>query len=130
MVEITKVKISGVSGRELGTGGWKTIHSAPEETTAGAPAIHVSDEAARSTVKDTLLQMAEELTVQAGYAAAFKDVVYSALLHHVRAKFLRGASLGLAERSDVDYAWKMLPQMRNKVAAIPGLIAGVIEHGD
>ena len=81
-------------------------------------------------VKEALLDMAELLTVEAGYAATFKDAVYSALLHHVRAKFLKGSSLGLAERSVVDFAWKMLRQVRAKVAAIPGLIAGVIEHGD
>lgn len=52
------------------------------------------------------------------------------LANHVRAKFLKGSSLGLAERSDVDFAWKMLRQVRAKVAAIPGLIAGVIEHGN
>jgi hypothetical protein len=73
--------------------------------------------------------MAEFLTVEAGYAATFKDLVYSALLHHVRARFLNGASIGLAERSDLDFAWKMLPQVKAKVGAIPGLVTGVIEHG-
>lgn len=90
----------------------------------------VSDEAAREAVKEGLLEIAEVLTVETGYAASFKAQVYSALLHHVRAKFLKGDSLGLAERSDVEFAWKMLRQMKQKVAAIPGLIAGVIEHGD
>ena len=74
--------------------------------------------------------MAELLTVEAGYAATFKDRVYSALLHHVRAKFLKGCSLGLAERADVDFAWKMLRQVRTKAGAVPGLVAGVIEYGD
>ena len=64
-----------------------------------------------------------------GYAATFKDAVYSALVHHVRLKFLNGLSIGLAEPKDVDFAWKMLPQVKAKVGAIPGLITGVIEHG-
>jgi len=90
----------------------------------------VSDEAVRDAVKEGLLEMAEALTVEAGYATTFKDRVYSALLHHVRAKFLNGTSLGLAERPEVDFAWKMLRQVKTKVESIPGLIAGIIEHGD
>jgi len=81
-------------------------------------------------MKSVLLEIAEALTVEAGYAAAFKDRVYSALLHHVRAKFLNGLSLGLAEGADVDVAWKMLRQVKAKVGTIPGLIAGVIEYGN
>lgn len=130
MVEITKVGIAGVIGQELGGKGWKTIHSAPDESGPRGAVAQVSDEAVREAVKAGLLDMAELLTVEAGYAATFKDQVYSALLHHVRAKFLNGSSLGLAERADVDFAWKMLRQVNAKVGAIPGLIAGVIEHGD
>lgn len=128
-IEITKLGIAGVIGQELGGKGWKTIHSAPEE---GGPAnaSQVSDEAARDAVKTTLLDIAEELTIMAGYAAFFKDCVYSALLHHVRAKFLNDSSLGLAERAEVDFAWKMLRQVKSKVSAVPGLVAGIIEDGD
>ncbi|MGH9432262.1 MAG: DEAD/DEAH box helicase [Terriglobia bacterium] len=130
VVEITKVGIAGVIGQELGGKGWKTIHSAPEANGPGGAVAQVSDGAVRDAVKAGLLDMAEELTVEAGHAATFKDRVYSALLHHVRAKFLNGASLGLAERAEVDFAWKMLPQVKSKVRNIPGLIAGIIEHGD
>ena len=52
------------------------------------------------------------------------------LWQHVRRKFLKGSSLGLAEREEVEYAWKMLRQTNAKVGAIPGLIAGIIEYGD
>ena len=128
--EITRVDIVGVVGRELGGGGWKTVRSAPDGTPSDGPAVEISDDAARDAVKNGLLQMAEELTVAAGYAASFKGRVYSALLHHVRAKFLDGSSLGLAERPEVEFAWKMLRQVEQRVAAVPGLIAGVIEHGD
>jgi superfamily II DNA or RNA helicase len=131
VVEITKVNVAAVVGQELGGRGWKTIQSAPEDTGERGPVGQISDEAVREAVKTRLLEIAEELTVAAGYAATFnKDRVYSALLHHVRAKFLNGASLGLAETSDVEFAWKMLPQVKEKVGAIPGLVAGVIEHGD
>jgi hypothetical protein len=130
VVEITKVGIAGVVGQELGGKGWKTIHSAPEVSGPGDALAPVSDEAVREAVKEGLLEMAEELTVEAGCAATFKDRAYSALLHHVRAKFLNGTSLGLAERAEVDFAWKMLRQVKTKVGAVPGLIAGIIEYGD
>ena len=130
VVEITKVGIAGVVGQELGGQGWKTIHSAPETSGPSDAVTQVSDEAVREAVKAGLLDMAEDLTVEAGYAATFKDRVYSALLHHVRAKFLDGSSLGLAERAEVDFAWKMLRQVKAKVGAIPGLIAGIIEYGN
>jgi len=130
VIEITKVGIAGVVGQELGGKGWKTIHSAPDESGPRGAVAQVPDEAVREAVKAGLLDMAELLTVEAGYAATYKDQVYSALLHHVRAKFLNGSSLGLAERADVDFAWKMLRQVKAKVEAIPGLIAGVIEYGN
>lgn len=130
VVEITKVSIAGVVGQELGGQRWKTIHSTPDLNGPGGAVAQVSDEAAREAVKAGLLEMAEVLTVEAGYATTFKDQVYSALLHHVRAKFLNGSSIGLAERTDVDFAWKMLRQVKAKVGAIPGLIAGVIEYGN
>ena len=129
-VEITKVGISSVVGQELGEGGWKTIHSAPDPSAPGGAGVQISDEAIRDAVKMGMLEIAEMLTVEAGYAATFKGRVYSALVHHVRKKFLSGSSLGLAEREEVDFAWKMLRQMKTKVGAISGLIAGVIEYGD
>ncbi len=128
-VEITGVGIAGVVGHELGGKGWTTIHSAPDESGSESVTTRVSDAAVREAVKAGLLDMAEQLTIEAGYAATFKDRVYSALLHHVRAKFLNDLSLGLADRADVDYAWKMLQQVKAKVGAMPGLIAGIIEYG-
>lgn len=129
-VEITRVSISGVVGQELGGQRWKTIHSAPDEAGYAGASEQTSEARMRESVKAALLDMAELLTVEAGYAATFKDVVYSALLQHVRMKFLNGSSIGLAESKDVDFAWRMLPQVKAKVGAIPGLITGVIEHGD
>lgn len=132
VIEITKVDIAGVVGRELGGKGWTTVHSAPETESTGRSAARVSDEALREAVKSALLEMAETLTVEAGYAAMFKDRVYSALLHHVRAKFLSDPDGGFAfaDRSEVEFAWKMLRQVKTKTAAVPGLIAGIIEYAD
>ncbi len=130
VVEITKLDISGVVGRELGKEGWKTLHSAPDAAGAFVSAVEYSDSAARDAVKSGLLDIAEILTIDAGYAASFKDRVYGALVHHVRSKFLNGSSLGLADRKEVNFAWKMLSQVKTKVVAIPGLVAGIIEHGD
>ena len=132
VAEITRVDLAGVVGQELGGEGWKTIYSAPDDVAAGDQVVRVeiADESVRDAVKDGLLDMADELTVAAGYASMFKDRVYSALLHHVRARFLNGSSLGLAERSEVELAWKMLRKVQTRVSAVPGLVAGIIEYGD
>ncbi len=130
VIKITKVDIAAVVEQELGGAGWKTVHSAPDEDAPLETLSRLSDQAVREAVKEGLLEMAETLTVEAGHAATFKHHVYSALLHHVREKFLNDSSLGFAERSDVDFAWRMLEQVQAKVGAIPGLIAGVIEYGD
>jgi len=128
--EITKVEIESVVGRELAGEGWTTIQSIAETPAGGgAAAVQVSDATLRDTIKETVLQMAEELTVQAGYAAGFKSEVYSALMAHIRERFLGGTSLGLAERAELLFAWRMLLQVKKKVAAVPGLIAGIIEYG-
>jgi hypothetical protein len=129
-IEITRVDIEAVLGRELAAAGWKTIHSAPDvpEAPPGAPIEH-SDETIRDAIKSTVLEYAEELTVRAGYAAGFKSEVYSALMHHIRDKFM-GTSLGLADRQALLYAWKMLAQVRKKVMETPGLVAGIIEYAN
>ena len=92
--------------------------------------VLVTDASVRDAVKTSMLDIAEALTVEAGYAAGFKDKVYGALVQHVRKRFLKGNSLGLADRADVEFAWKMLPQVMTKVGAVPGLVAGIIEYGD
>ncbi|GAG69116.1 unnamed protein product, partial [marine sediment metagenome] len=51
-----------------------------------------------------------------------------ALMRHIRGKFLDNMTLGLADRRGLDYAWKMLGQVEAKVAAIPGLVGGMIEY--
>ncbi len=130
VVEITKVGIAGVTGQELGGKGWTTIHSAPDPSAPSATGVVVTDEAVRDAVKTGMLDIAEALTVEAGYAAGFKEKVYGALVQHVRNKFLKGNSLGLADRADVEFAWKMLRQVKTKVGAVPGLVAGIIEYGD
>ena len=130
VVEITKVGITGVVGQELGKDGWKTILSAPDLSAPAEAAVEVSAEAIRQAVTTAMVEIAEALTVEAGHAATFKGQVYSALVQHVRKNFLNSNSLGFAEREDVDFAWKMLPQMKTKIGAIPGLIAGIIEYGD
>lgn len=131
VVEITKVEIESVIGKELADEGWETIQSAPETPDRdGVEAVEVPDDILRDAIKETTLQMAEEMAVQAGFATGFKSEVYSALIRHIRERFLNGTSLGLAERTELSFALKMLPQVNSNVSAVPGLIAGIIEYGD
>ena len=128
-VEITDQKITGVTGKELVPKGWKTIHSAPDlPLNNNGTQVEVTDDTMREAIKGRVLDLAEELCVNAGYAAGFRGEVYSALMQHIREKFLDGASLGLADRRRLDYAWKMLDQVKANVTAVPGLVGGIIEY--
>jgi type III restriction enzyme len=130
VVEITKVNIAGVIGKELAGEQWTTVKGAPDMPDGGSTEkVEVSDDMLRDAIKEAVLQMAEEMTVEAGYAAGFKSEVYSALMGHIRERFLDGASLGLAEQAELSFAWKMLAHVKKNVSAVPGLIAGIIEYG-
>jgi type III restriction enzyme len=131
LMEITKVNISGVIGKELAGERWQTIHSAPDlPEGADKTDTEVSDDTIREAIKENVLQMAEEFIVDAGYATAYKSQMYSVLIKHIRDKFLGGTSLGLAERGMLVFAWKMLPSVRQHIQSTPGLISGIIEHGN
>lgn len=130
-VEITDQKITGVTGKELIHKGWKTIHSAPDlPPTDNGTQVEVTDDIMREAIKERVLDLAEELCIKTGYAAGFRGEVYSALMHHIREKFLDNTTLGLADRRCLDYAWKMLDQVRAKVTEVPGLVGGMIEYAN
>ena len=125
--EITKVKIDSVKGEELAGDRFIEYSSAPE--VGEGEAFQHTTNTLREGAKSRLLEMAERLTIDAGYATAFNGAVYGVLLGHVRQRFLKN-SIGLADRPELLYAWKMLGQVEQNFIAIPGLVAGVIEHGD
>jgi type III restriction enzyme len=130
-VEITDQKITGVTGKELAGKKWKTVYSAPELPPNGnGKQVEVTDVVMREAIKSQVLEIAEELCIQAGYAAGFRGEVYSALMQHIRAKFLDNTTLGLSERRCLDYAWRMLDQVKSKVGALPGLVGGIIEYAN
>ncbi len=128
-VEITRVDLKGVVGRELGSPDWLTVSSAPELPVVKDEINGKSDdENLRDAIKQRLIEISEELTIAAGPARSLSGKVYGALIYHIRSKFLNGASLGLAERADLEVCGKMLEQMKAKVANVPGLITGIIEY--
>lgn len=130
-VEITDQKITSVTGKELAGKGWKAIHSAPDlPPTNNDIKVEVTDERMREAIKERVLEIAEELCIKAGYAAGFRGDVYSALMRHIRHKFLDDTSLGLADRRCLDYAWRMLDQVKTKVGTVLGLVGGIIEYAN
>jgi len=130
-VEITDQKITSVTGKELAGKGWKTIHSAPDlPPNDSSTQVKVSDAIMREAIKRRVLEFAQELCVNAGYAAGFRGEVYSALMQHIRGKFLGNMTLGLADRRCLDYAWRMLDEVKAKVANAPGLVGGMIEYAN
>jgi len=130
-VEITDQQITGVTGRELAGKKWKTVYSVPDlPLNSNGTQVEVTDDVMREAIKSQVLDLAGELCVQAGYAAGFRGEVYSALMQHIRAKFLDNATLGLADRRHLDYAWRMLYQVKAKVGTVSGLVGGIIEYAN
>ena len=64
-IEITKVDIAGVVGQELSADGWKSIQSHEEARGGNEAQTPLSDDAAREATRESLLQMAEEMTIYA-----------------------------------------------------------------
>lgn len=131
-VEITRVDITEVIGRELAGSKWVSHHTPPEVREKGELYVAPpSDEVLRESIKARLLEIAEELLDAAGYAPIeYKGMMYQVLIEHIREKFLDGETLGAATREQLLYVWKMLPQVKQKIQSIPGLIGGIVEYGD
>lgn len=130
-VTITDSVITGVEERKLDAGGWTTVKSAPDRRDPGDSApIPESAEDLAEAVKTELLAMAERLLRQVGHTAQFTGLIYKNLLGHVRSKFLEGASLGLAERHHLEAAWRMSHLAEKQILETPGLVEGMVKHGD
>lgn len=127
-VAITEQDITGVERRELDGRGWLTTESAPGNVAAGEvilPRPEMED-----AVKSGLLAMSERLLNDAGHSLHFKGPVYAILLKHIRAKFLDGMSLGLAEEHHLETAWRMLPKVEETIGKAPGLVQGMVKYGN
>ena len=124
-VEITDQEITGIEGRELDGDGWR-IREAPAEYHAG-DAVDIDYAEA---LQDELQEMAERLLEHAGYSDQHKGFMYSTLLKHIRTKFLDGASLRLAERHQVEAAWRMRNKVEEAIRSTPGLIGGIVTYGN
>ena len=126
-VEITRVDLSGVTGRELGPSGWTRQHTAPDE--AGAPTLaDLSADELRMYLRERLNVVAEQATVEAGYPALLRRHVYPPLLDHVSERWLGGAEIPFAEESDLRVAASRLPQLERLLATHTDIVSGMIEH--
>ncbi len=127
-VTITDQDITGVERRELDGQGWLTTESAPDNTVGGEVEIPRPD--LEEAIKSELLLMAERLLDRAGHSSQFKGHIYAVLLKHARAKFLDGASLGLAEEHHLETAWRMLPKVEETIGNAPGLVQGMVKYAN
>ena len=129
-VTITGQDISGVERRELTGEGWRALESAPDSVSGVGASIEADPDALADAVKEALLTMADDLLENAGFTMQFKGRIYGILLEHVKAKFLDGASLGLAEPHHLESAWRTLDEVGEKIASTPGLVEGMVKYGD
>ena len=127
-VTITNQEITSIESTELTGKGWSIREAAAEYKTGGS--VEVDREDLEAAIKQGLLDMADRLLEHAGFSMQFKGQIYGIVLGHVRTKFLDGMSLGLAERHHLDTAWRVLPQVEERIKATAGLIEGMVKHGD
>ena len=127
-VTITDQEITGVEGTELTNKGWSIREAAAEYLPGGS--VDVNREDLEAGIKQELLDMSDRLLEHTGSAVLYKGQIYGILIAHVREKFLNGKSLGLSERHHLDAAWRMLPQVEERIKATPGLIQGMVRYGD
>ena len=127
-VTITDQEISGVERTELTPEGWTIREEGP--TYDADSDVDLDSEQLAEGIKQELLGIAEALLEHAGHSSQFKGRIYGILLGHMRIKFLDGASMGLAERHHLEAARRMLPQVEEKIKAVPGLIEGMVKYGD
>ena len=127
-VTITDQEITGVEHTELTQEGWTIRESGPTYE-AGAE-VDLDPEQLADGIKQELLDLAERLLDHAGHSSQFKGRIYGILLGHIRIKFLSGASMGLAERHHLEAARRMMPQVEEKIKAVPGLVEGMVKYGD
>lgn len=127
-VAITGQDITGVERRELDGQGWRTTESAPGDIAAGEVILPRPE--MEEAIKSGLLAMADRLLDGAGHSLQFKGPIYAILLKHIRAKFLDGTSMGLAEEHHLETAWRMLPKVEETIGNTPGLVAGMVKYGN
>ena len=127
-VAITGQDITGVERRELDGQGWRTMESAPGGIAAGEVILPRPE--LEEAIKSGLLDMAERLLNGAGHSLLFKGPIYAILLKHIRAKFLGGTSLGLAEEHHLETAWRMLPKVEETIGNAPGLVQGMVKYAN
>ncbi len=127
-VTITNQEIRSIESTELTGKGWSVREAAAEYRADGN--VDVDREDLEAAIKQELLDMSDRLLEYAGFSMQFKGQIYGMLLGHVRAKFLDGMSLGLSERHHLDAAWRVLPQVEERIKTTTGLVEGMVKYGD
>ena len=127
-VTITDQDISGVERTELTGEGWSIQESSPTYQAGGE--VELDDDELAEGVRQELLAIAENLLNHVGYTTQYKGRIYAILLDHVRIKFLDGSSLGMAEKHRLEAVWRMLPTVERTIKSVPGLVEGMVKHGD
>ena len=127
-VTITDQDISGVERTELTGEGWSIQESSPTYQAGGEVELD-ADELAEG-IRQELLDIAERLLDHVGHTTQYKGRIYAILLNHVRVKFLDGSSLGMAEKHRLEAVWRMLPTVERTIKSVPGLVEGMVKHGD
>lgn len=127
-IEITGVKISSVTGQELGPGGWIKHVGAPQEIDL-SETMPLTTEELREKIRERLRQIGEQATIGAGYSLQMRRHVDRPLREHFEERFLDGAALAFAEDAALRRAAARLNGVEKLLTRRTDIIGGMIEHG-
>jgi len=128
-IEITDVKIEGVTAQTLEKGGFVEIHEPPSPYVVKRRAEEEPDASQMSeTLKHSVRDIAADLLCEEAIGSHELGYLYNVLMDHLRVKLLRGNSMGMAELSDLKHALNHLPHLVHNFRSRPGLAASIIKY--
>ena len=126
-VEITRVDLAGVTGRELGGAQWTRIKSAPDGG-SGVVVAELTREQCVELLRGRLRYIAEQATLAAGYPAQMERHVLRPLRSYVSDQFLGGEDMGFASDEAVRRALSRLNELESHLKARTDIVSGMIEY--
>ena len=126
-VEITRVDLTGVTGRELGGDQWMRVKSAPE----GGGSVEVAEltrEECVDLLRGRLRYIAEQATLAAGYPAHMVRHVLRPLRTYVSERFLAGEDMGFASDEAIRRALPRLNELERHLKQRTDIVSGMIEY--
>jgi len=127
--EISRVEISGVSGRTLDGSGFVQIHGAPTVTGIKKTPNEINDSAELADLlRNSIRDVASGLLAEEGIGSHELGYLYGVLMDHVSKRMLNGKTVGTASIEELRHGANRLHQMAANLKKRPGLVASIVNY--